>query len=80
MYSVYILRSLRNGDVYVGSCADVEKRFAQHNAGRVRSTKGYRPWELIEVQWFETRGEAVKQELFLKTGQQKEKLKTKYMA
>ena len=42
-YFVYFLKSSKNGDVYVGSTMDVSNRFALHNAGSVKSTKGYRP-------------------------------------
>lgn len=58
-YFVYILKSSNNGDIYVGSTADVENRLYRHNQGRVRSTKGYRPWKLLEVYEFMTRAEAV---------------------
>lgn len=79
-YFVYILRSQKNGDLYVGSTENLERRFALHNAGKVRSTKPYRPWELMESRDCDSRGEAVRLEMFLKTGQQKEILKKKYGA
>lgn len=69
---------MKNGDIYVGSTEDVGKRFAFHNAGKVKSTKGYRPWILLETHQYETRSEAVKAERFFKMGQQKEILKRKY--
>lgn len=77
-YTTYILLSLKNGDIYVGSTADVRKRLALHNGGRVKSTKAYKPWILMEVHVFESRSEAVRMERFLKTGQQKEILRRKY--
>ncbi|MBI4119987.1 MAG: GIY-YIG nuclease family protein [Parcubacteria group bacterium] len=78
MYFVYVLKSLKNGDVYVGSTDNVNKRLRQHNYGKVRSTKFYRPWKLLEYREFQTRSEAVRYERFLKTSQQKEMLKHKY--
>jgi len=78
MYFVYILRSLKNNDIYVGSAEDIAKRFDLHNKGRVKSTKAYRPWELLNKEEFNSRGDAVRRERFLKTGQQKEILKRKY--
>ena len=77
-YFVYVLKSMQNRDLYVGSTADVERRFRLHNAGRVKSTKGYRPWILVEVRDHISRAEAVREERFLKTGQQKELLRKKY--
>ena len=46
-YYVYVLRSLKNGRLYIGSSAQPDVRFGSHNAGRVRSTKAYRPWSRV---------------------------------
>lgn len=78
MYFVYILRSLKNNDIYIGSTENITKRFILHNKGKVKSTKAYRPWQLLEKEEFNSRSDAVKHERFLKTGQQKEILKRKY--
>ena len=78
MYYVYFLKSLKNNDLYVGSTQDVENRLASHNSGKVRSTQFYRPWILLDRESFPTRSEAVRREMLLKTGQQKELLRKKY--
>ena len=75
---MYFLQSLKNNDLYVGSTEDVEKRVALHNAGKVKSTKAYRPWKLLDFEEGESRSVAVKRERFFKTHQQKEILKKKY--
>ena len=75
---VYILRSEKNGDIYIGSSEDVRNRLTLHNEGRVKSTKAYRPWKLLEQEEFGSRSEAFRRERLLKTGQQKELLKSKY--
>jgi len=67
-----------NNDLYVGSTEDVDGRVKSHNAGKVKSTKGYRPWQLLGYEEHSTRSEAVKRERFLKNHQQKEILKKKY--
>ena len=77
-FSVYVLRSLRNGDLYIGSTEDFDNRIKLHNCGRVKSTKAYRPWELLEIRGCDNRGEAMKLEKFLKSHQQKEILKKKF--
>ncbi len=77
-YYVYILKSLKNNDIYIGSTADISNRIQLHNQGKVKSTKGYRPWQLSEYREFNSRSEAIQQEGFLKSGQQKEILKKKY--
>jgi putative endonuclease len=77
-YFTYILRSRKNMDIYIGSCEDVSVRLLRHNAGKVKSTKGYIPWDLLEYKELNTRSEAVKYERFLKTHQQKDIIKRKY--
>lgn len=77
-FFVYIIRSRKNNDIYIGSTENLENRLRLHNAGKVKSTKSYKPWELLEYREFDSRNKAVEQERFLKTGQQKEILKNKY--
>ena len=65
---VYILRSIDYGPVktYVGWTSDLDKRLRRHNEGRgARSTRG-RTWELIYVERYLTRGEAMSREWHLK--------------
>jgi len=47
MFYVYVLRSQKNGSIYVGSTKNLEKRIDQHNAGLTISTMRNIPWELI---------------------------------
>ena len=77
-YYTYILLSQKNGDIYAGSTQNVQIRLSLHNQGRVKSTKGYRPWKLLEFTEFDNRDDAVIHERFLKNHQQKETLKKKY--
>lgn len=78
MYYVYFLESLKNRDIYIGSTENLEKRVSSHNAGKVKSTKFYRPWKVLGYEIYNLRSEVVRRERFLKTGQQKELLKEKY--
>ncbi len=51
---------------YVGWTIDLERRFAQHNAGTgAKSTRG-RQWSLLYVERFDTRQEAMSREWHLK--------------
>ena len=77
-YCVYVLLSLNNNDIYIGSTENISKRIDLHNQGKVKSTKAYRPWKLLEYYEFKSRAEAVQKERFLKNHQQKEILKKKY--
>lgn len=46
MYYVYILKSLKDSNIYLGSTNDLRRRLLEHNSGEVISTKGRRPFEL----------------------------------
>ncbi|OGE82434.1 MAG: hypothetical protein A3B10_03130 [Candidatus Doudnabacteria bacterium RIFCSPLOWO2_01_FULL_44_21] len=78
MYHVYFLKSQVNGDLYIGSCENISSRIARHNNKSVRSTKAYAPWKLLGSESYNTRGEAVRRERFLKAHQQKEILKERF--
>jgi putative endonuclease len=74
-FIVYALESEVDGTIYVGLTKDLNNRVKEHNSGRTKSTKGYRPWNLVFWKSFKTRQEARKQEKYFKTGSGKEKLK-----
>lgn len=44
---VYVLRSIKDGKWYTGCTEDLQKRFNEHNKGKVLSTKGRGPFEII---------------------------------
>lgn len=67
-YYVYVLRSLVEGRLYKGHTEDIKKRLEEHNLGKSKSTKGYLPWELVYLEKFETRKEAIAREKYFKTG------------
>jgi len=74
MFYVYILKG-KNNKLYKGSTSDLRKRFSSHNSGKVRSTKSARPWKLIYYEAFTNNKSARKEELFLKTGKGRERIK-----
>ncbi len=67
MFYAYILQSLRDGRFYYGSTSDVKKRLKEHNAGKVRSTKGHRPYRIHYVESFPVKKEALKREQYFKS-------------
>lgn len=75
MYYVYILKSLKNGDVYVGYSDDLKRRFDQHNSGSVRSTQFNRPWDLPYYEAYKDKHDATKRERQLKNHAAKNDLK-----
>ena len=65
---VYVLGCRSNGRAltYVGWTNDIERRLAQHNAGKgARSTRG-RSWQLLHSESFATKAEAMSREWHLK--------------
>ena len=67
MYYTYILISELHGKHYYGHTANIEKRIAEHNKGKVRSTKSGCPWKLHYFETYETKSEAAKREYYFKS-------------
>lgn len=76
MYTVYAIKSQKDGRIYVGLTANLVRRLIDHNKGRVFSTKGFTPWVLIYTEKTNTRLEARIREKYLKSGSGKEFLKS----
>jgi len=69
MYYVYILRSEPNPNkYYTGYTRNVERRIAEHNVGKNKSTKPFRPWRLKSYVAFMDEDKAHAFERYLKTG------------
>ncbi len=75
MWYTYVLKSTVNGRHYTGSTNNLERRIAEHNSGKTKSTSLTRPFTLVYKEEYNTRLEARRRELFLKTGQGRELLK-----
>lgn len=67
MYSVYVLKSLKDGRTYVGCSKDLENRIKEHNSGEVKSTKSRIPFVLWYKEDFENKYEAFAREQHFKT-------------
>ena len=72
-YVVYILYSAKSNRNYTGYTTDLITRFASHNAFGKDSTRLYRPWIVVHVEFFETKGEALKKEKYYKSGRGSQK-------
>ena len=68
MYFVYVLKSNKNSRLYKGMTNDLKRRIYEHNLGKNKSTRPYRPWTLVYFESFETRVEARSREKYLKSG------------
>ncbi len=75
MYHVYVLKSLQKNYIYVGLTNDLERRVLEHERGKERVTRFYRPFLLIYYEKYSTRIEARKREKYLKSGSGKEWIK-----
>ena len=75
MYFVYVIQSDVDGRFYKGLTKDIENRVKEHNSGKTKSTRPYKPWKLVYLEEYKTREEARKRELFLKSGEGRELLK-----
>ena len=75
MYYVYTLDSLIRNYIYVGITNNIERRINEHQTGRNKTTKPYRPFRLTLIEEFKSRPEARQREKYLKSGTGKEYLK-----
>ena len=66
MYYVYVLKSQRTGRYYVGYSGDVERRLAEHNRGKVTSTRLATPYDLAYVEEFGNELDARRREASIK--------------
>lgn len=67
MYSVYILKSIKDGGFYIGCTLNLEKRIAEHNRGKTMSLKNCRPLELVYVERYNNSSLAYKREKEIKS-------------
>ncbi len=67
-YYTYVLRSKKDGKLYVDFSANLRERVKAHNQGEVESTKTRRPLELIYFEGCLGKEIAEKRERYFKTG------------
>lgn len=75
VYFVYVIKSIDFNYTYVGHTIDLKQRLVEHNKGKTRSNKAYKPFNLLYFETFNTREEAIKREKYFKTGSGRELLK-----
>lgn len=75
MYHVYILLNEAKTRTYTGVTDDINKRLAAHNAGRVKASRPYRPYNIIHTETFGTLKEARQKEKFYKSTTGRRRLK-----
>lgn len=68
MFFTYVLRSNKDGRLYIGLTSDLKVRVAMHNAGEIESTKNRRPFALVYYEACTSKQKAEKRERYFKTG------------
>lgn len=77
MYYLYVLRSDRDNNFYIGYTGDLEERLKLHNEGRVKSTKDRRPFKIIYYEACLNQKDALQREKYLKTNYCKRFIKSR---
>ena len=65
-YFVYIIHSRKTGIYYTGYTQDVEDRLKYHNSGKTKSLWKHRPLEIVLVEEYNTKAEAIQRERQIK--------------
>jgi len=74
-YLTYILYSSKYNRYYIGHTNNLEIRLRQHSDGRNSWTNRYKPWVVIYTNKHSKRPEAMKEEKYLKTLKNKNRIK-----
>ena len=80
MYYLYILLNEVKTRTYTGVADNVNKRLAEHNAGRTRSSRPHRPYKIIHTESFATLSEARQKEKFYKSTTGRRRLKEMFFS
>ena len=65
-FYLYLLRSKKDGSVYIGCTPNLQKRWEEHKAGKNYSTKRLLPVELIYFEAYKSKKDAFEREKHLK--------------
>ena len=66
MFYVYVLKSKKDRNAYIGFTSDLRKRLVEHNTGLVPSTKSRTPFELVYYEAYKSEIDARGRERSLK--------------
>lgn len=66
MFYLYVLKSTKDGQLYIGSTNDLRRRLLEHNNGSVKSTRNRTPFELRYYEAYFKEKEARRREIALK--------------
>ena len=66
LFWTYVLRSVRDKDFYIGYTQDINRRLQENKSGKVFSTKGRLPVELVYLEACTNRKDAERREGYFK--------------
>lgn len=66
MFYVYVLKSKKDNELYIGSTNDLRKRIFLHNSKKVQSTAARTPFNLVYYEAYRVESDARKRESALK--------------
>ena len=75
MYFVYVIKSINFEYTYVGHTNSIKQRLIDHNKGKTRSNKAYKPFDLMYFETYDSREKSIQRERYFKTGSGRELLK-----
>ena len=76
MFYVYVIKSKKFDNLYVGSTDNLRERIIKHNKGLVKSTRKHKPYMLIYYEAYKAESDARRSEKMLKyRGQARNQLK-----
>ena len=76
MFYVYVLKSKKYDQLYIGSTNDLRARVLKHNRGEIKSTKNKRPYIVLYYEAYRIESDARRREKMLKLrGQARNQLK-----
>lgn len=66
MYYLYIIKSQRDGTLYIGQTNNLKRRLFEHNNGRSKYTKSHGPFTLKYYEAYTNEEDAKQREISLK--------------
>jgi len=74
-FCVYVLQSANDGGLYIGFTTNLMRRLEEHNSSTSAATACRRPFELIFCEYYRSKPDALRREVYLKTSSGRRALK-----
>ena len=80
MYYTYILLSECRKKTYTGCTDNIQRRLEEHNRGKVKSSRAYRPYSLLYLETYELLMQACQRERYFKTTTGRRELRKRFFS